>query len=259
MSKNRYQIPALHKASRILAMLSQKEADLAEVMAELELPKSSAYSLLLTLEEIGFVRRLPKKNKFTLGFRLFELGNLAVAKVSVRDQAMEFLQELSRSEKVTCHLGALDGNEAMYLLKVDPKDSILINSWEGKRLSLTSSAMGKTLLAWLPEDRKRTLLDSASFVAKTSKTIVDKKVFYDHLTVVKKQGWALDDEEDILGIRCIAAPVFSANDEVRYSLSASSTVQGITKERIPSLVNKIEEAARNISQALGASRKNWQR
>ena len=255
MSKNKYQIPALHKANRILILLSKKEAGLAEIMESLELPKSSVYSLLLTLEEIGFVRRLPVKNQFALGFRLFELGNLAVSKVSVRDQAMEFLQELSRRENVTCHLGVLDGNEAVYLLKVDPDDSILINSWEGKRLALTSSAMGKILLAFLPADRQRILLDSATFIKKTPNTIMDRELFQKHLIDVARQEWAIDDEEDILGIRCIAAPVFSPNDEIRYSLSITSTVQRITKERIPSLVATIKETAQSISRSLGAPMK----
>lgn len=251
MTKNKYQVPALLKSAGILEMLSRKNADFTEILHELALPRSSTYSLLLTLEEIGFVRRLPDGHRFTLGFKLFELGNLAVSNVSIRDHAMTFLKELSYKEKVTCHLGVLDGNEAMYLLKVDPQDSILINSWEGKRLSLTSSAMGKIILAFLPPKKRIALLDQVTYAKKTPKTIVDCEVFRKHLEKVAVQGWAIDDEEDILGIRCIAAPVFSPNEEIRYSLSVTSTTQRITDERIPALVKTIKDTAQNISKSLG--------
>lgn len=239
------------RAARILELLGKRSADLNEIMTSLELPKSSAYSLVLTLEELGYVRRLADGHKFTLGFRLFELGNLSVNKVSIRDYAMRHIQELVQQEKVTSHLGALDGAEAVYLLKVDPQDSILINSWEGKRVALTRSAMGKVLLAWLPPERQIALLKSASFVKKTPKTIVNMDEFRNHLADVKRQGWAIDDEEDILGIRCVGAPVFSPDGAVRYALSISSTVLAINLERIPELVKAVTEAARNISRSIG--------
>ena len=255
MGHSKYHIPALLKASTILDFLSREEADLTQIIKTLQFPKSSAYSLLLTLEEIGFVRRLPGSQKYTLGFRLFELGNLAVAKVSIRDQAMGFLQELSSKEKVSCHLGMLDGNEAVYLVKVDPDDSILVNSWEGKHLALTSSAMGKVLMASLSPERQTKLVDSASFIKKTPKTITDKKKFLKHLALVADQGWAIDDEEDVPGIRCIAAPVVLMDNTVRYSLSITSTVQRITEDRIPALAKIVKETAREISCALGAPEK----
>jgi DNA-binding IclR family transcriptional regulator len=258
-NKNKYQVPALMRAARILELLGKKSADLTEIMTILELPKSSAYSLVLTLEELGFVRRLADGHRFTLGFRLFELGNLSVTKVSIRDYAMRHIQELVQREKVTSHLGALDGAEAVYLLKVDPQDSILINSWEGKRVALTRSAMGKVLLAWLPQERQIALLKSASFVKKTPKTIVDMDELRNHLADVKRQGWAIDDEEDILGIRCVGAPVFSPDGAVRYALSISSTVLAISPERIPELVKAVTEAANNISRSIGTPPEMFQR
>ncbi len=257
MAENKYQVPALIRAQSILNLLSRHEADMTEIMSELGLPKSTTYSLLLTLEEIGFVRRLPCGQKFTLGFRLFELGTLAISKVSIRDQAMSHLQRLSLEEKVTCHLGALDGNEAVYLLKVDPHDDILINSWEGKRLTLNRSAMGKTLLAWLPRERQDQLIEAQEFKAVTPKSILDKDDFRNHLANVKRQQWAVDDEEDILGIRCLAAPIFTPDGLVRYSLSVSGVIQKITEERVPVLLKRVLETARNISRELGTPMEVW--
>ncbi|QJT07564.1 IclR family transcriptional regulator [Oceanidesulfovibrio marinus] len=257
MAENKYQVPALIRANKILDYLSKHEADMAEIMSALGLPKSTVYSLLLTLEEIGFVRRLPGGQKFTLGFRLFELGTITVSKVSIRDQAISRLQQLSQQEKVTCHLGALDGNEAVYLLKVDPHDDILINSWEGKRLTLNRSAMGKVLLAWLPRERQDELIESLEFLPITPKSFVDKDQFRNHLADVKHQQWAMDDEEDIIGIRCLAAPIFVPDGSVRYSLSVSSVVQKIGDDRVELLRQRVVETARNISRALGTSEDVW--
>lgn len=254
MKENKYRVPALMRTKRILDLLSEQEADMPEMIDKLGLPKSTVYGLLRTLEELGFVRRLPANQKYTLGFRLYELGILAVSRVSIRDQAIPFLQKLVQSEKVTCHLGALDGNEAVYLLKVDPKDSILINSWEGKRISLNRSAMGKILLAWQPREKQRDLIDSLEFIQATPKTIMDKDEFINHVADVKQRRWAMDDEEDILGIRCVAAPVFTPEGTVRYVLSASGTTQKINEEVIPSLQKKVMETAHEISLALGTPR-----
>jgi DNA-binding IclR family transcriptional regulator len=257
MGNNKYQVPALIRAKRVLDMLGRREADMAEIMRELGLPKSTTYNLLLTLEEIGFVRRLPTTQKFTLGFHLFELGNLAVSRVSIRDQAMSFLQELSHSEKLTCHLGALDGNEAVYLLKVDPPENLLINSWEGKRLTLNRSAMGKILMAWLPDKRREELLEAMEFVQVTPHTIMDKDELRNHLADVRNRKWAIDDEEDILGIRCLAAPVFTPDGQVRYALSVSGMIQQISDDRFPQLRQNLVASAKKISLALGATERAW--
>lgn len=259
MSDNKYQVPALMRAKRILDLLCDQEADMPEIIRRLELPKSTVYNLLRTLEDMRFIRRLPGSQRYALGFRLYELGTLAVSRMSIRDQALPFLQELVRDEKVTCHLGALDGNEAVYLLKVDPKDSILINSWEGKRLTLNRSAMGKILLAWLPQEQQKELVDSLEFIPTTINAITNTDDFRNHLADVKRRQWAMDDEEDILGIRCLAAPVYMPDGAVRYALSVSGMVQTITEERVPRLRKRVMETAKRISQALGASHSHWTR
>ncbi|WP_235896773.1 IclR family transcriptional regulator, partial [Oceanidesulfovibrio marinus] len=157
---------------------------MSEIMSEVGLPKSTVDSLLLTLEEIGFGRRLPGGQKFTLGLRHFEPGTITVAKLSIRDQAISRLQQLSQQEKVTCQHGALDSTQSVSVLKVDPHDAILINSWEVKRLTLNLSAMGKVLLAWLPRERQDELIESLEFLPVTPKSFVDKNQFRNHLADV---------------------------------------------------------------------------
>ncbi|NQU56562.1 MAG: IclR family transcriptional regulator [Rhodospirillales bacterium] len=252
MDKNRYKVPALGRAAEILDFLSLQNANFSTIVEKVGLPKSSVYSLLRSLEELGWVRKLPGPQGYALGFKLFELGNLAVSKINIRDQAMGLLHKMCARENITCHLGCLDGNEGVYLAKVDPKTSILINSWEGKRVALKSSAMGKVFLAWRTSKERNTLIAATPFVARTGKTIIDPAAFAQNVTQVRRDGFAVDDEEDVVGIRCVAAPVFSLRGEVNYAISASGSVHEVSAERVPELAQNVIETARRLSAAIGA-------
>ncbi len=252
MTENRYKVPALGRAAEILDFLSTRDADFTTIVEELGLPKSSVYSLLRTLEDLGWVRALPGSRGYALGFKLFELGNLAVSKINIRDQAMGLLRDLSARESVTCHLGCLDGNDGVYLAKIDPENSILVNSWEGKRVALKSSAMGKVFLAWRPPDERRDLIEATPFLVRTGRTITDPAKFAEHVEAVREQGYALDDEEDVVGIRCVAAPVFNSRGEVNYSISVSGSAPELNDTRLPALAASVIAAARRLSASIGA-------
>lgn len=252
MAENRYKVPALGRAAEILDFLSLQNADFPTIVKQVGLPKSSVYSLIRTLEELGWVRKLPATQGYTLGFKLFEFGNLAVSKINIRDQAMTLLHELCERESITCHLGCLDGKDGVYLAKVDPKTSILINSWEGKRVALKSSAMGKVFLAWRGADEREALIAATPFIAKTGKTITDPKAFAKHIVLVRRNGFSLDDEEDVVGIRCVAAPVIGPRGEVNYAISVSGSIGEVPDARIRDLAQTVTETARRLSAAIGA-------
>ena len=252
--ETKLKVPALGRASAILSFLSEREADFPAIVAGVGLPKSTTYLLLQSLEELGWVRRLPGKQGYALGFRLFELGNLAVAKINIRDQAMGLLQELCDEQVLTCHLGYLDGNHGVYLAKIDPESTMLINSWEGKRVALKSSAMGKVFLAWRGADERTALIAARPFIEKTPQTITDPAAFLAHVGKVRGQGYAIDDEEDVTGIRCVAAPVFNPHGEVNYAVSVSGPIQDVTKARLPSLTDAVKKTAARLTTAIGGMR-----
>jgi IclR family transcriptional regulator, KDG regulon repressor len=256
MSDNRYNVPALGRAAEILDFLSLKDADFPTIVEEVGLPKSSVYSLLKSLEDLGWVRRLPGKQGYALGFKLFELGNLAVSKINIRDSAMGLLHDLCAAEALTCHLGCLDGNDGVYLGKVDPEKGFLINSWEGKRVALKSSAMGKVFLAWRDPVERTALIGATPFVRKTGKTIMDAAEFIQLIDRVRRLGYALDDEEDVVGIRCVAAPVFNSRGEVNYAISVSGPAHEIPDARVPGLAQAIVKKAGMLSAAIGAPNRN---
>ena len=239
--------PALGKGFAILDLLAKEPGlTFTEIQNRLSLPKSSAHRLVASLVEIGALR-CDADGRYVLGLRLFELGAAAVGQRRIDREAQPVLHALAWGETLTSHLGVLEGYQAVYLSKVECDQEIRVNTWVGKRLSLNRSALGKALLAWLPPAEARELMALTDFEQKTPKTIVDAATLSADLELVRKRGWALDDEEDALDIRCIAAPVRNREGKVIAAISVVGTVLQLTDQRLEPLAAKVLEAAAQIS------------
>ena len=245
--------PALTKGFAILDLIAREPGlGFAAIRDKLGLPNSSCHHLITTLCQLGAL--VPRADRgYVLGLRLFELGAMAANQRQLHDLALPTLRRLAQDIQLTCHLGVMEGAEAVYLLKVEGSREIRVNTWVGKRLSLHSSSLGKVLLAGLPEDELQSILAQVSWEAKTPRSIVDPVEFCRQLGVVRERGWALDDEEDLVNIRCVAAPVRDMQGHVVAAISAVGTVLDITPERIDELAATLCATAREISQHLGHS------
>lgn len=245
--------PALTKGFAILDLIAREPGlGFAAIRDKLGLPNSSCHHLITTLCQLGAL--VPRADRgYVLGLRLFELGAMAANQRQLHELALPTLRRLAQGIQLTCHLGVMEGAEAVYLLKVEGSREIRVNTWVGKRLSLHSSSLGKVLLAGLPEDELQSILAQVSWEAKTPRSIVDPVEFYRQLRVVRERGWALDDEEDLVNIRCVAAPVRDMQGHVVAAISAVGTVLDITPERIDELAATLCATAREISQHLGHS------
>ena len=243
--------PALTKGFAILDLIAREPGlGFAAIRDKLGLPNSSCHHLITTLCQLGAVVARADRG-YVLGLRLFELGAMAANQRQLHDLALPTLRRLAQDIQLTCHLGVMEGAEAVYLLKVEGSREIRVNTWVGKRLSLHSSSLGKVLLAGLPEDELQSILAQVTWEAKTPRSIVDPVEFCRQLRVVRERGWALDDEEDLANIRCVAAPVRDMRGHVVAAISAVGTVLDITPERIDELAATLCATAREISQHLG--------
>lgn len=244
--------PAVEKAFAILEFVGQaRRTNFATIYKSLALPKSSAHHLVETLVQIGMLRH-SDDGHYLLGLRLFELGSLAVSNRNLRHDALPIMRELSAEIGLASHLGALEDREAVYLVKTEGgRHPVTVNSWEGKRVSLHSSALGKVLLAWKAEVECDAILAGIELVRKTDTTITDIACFKQHLAQVRRQGWAIDDGEDFADIRCLAVPVYDINGEVAYALSVSGTLSQLRRERIGELCTALARHAGRISRVLG--------
>jgi DNA-binding IclR family transcriptional regulator len=243
--------PALTKGFAILGLVAREPGlSFAAIRTKLGMPNSSCHHLVTTLCRLGALQMQPDRG-YVLGLRLFELGSIAASQRRLGEFALPALKLLAQETRLTCHLGVMEGNEAVYLLKVEGNNEIRVNTWEGKRLSLHSSSLGKVLLAWLPNAELEEKLGNLNWETKTVNTITTAEVLQTHLEEVRKRGWAFDDEEDIANLRCVAAPVVDADGRVIAAISAVGTILNISKNRFESLAEQVCRTAGRISSDLG--------
>jgi len=251
-SKKVYKVPAISRALDVLEFLGANQTvPFTEIHSRLGFPKSSTFQLLSTLESRGYVRRSGGGSRYELGLRLFELGNLAVSRLNIRRESLPILRELASTTNQTVHIGILDGTEGVYLAKVESSRPIRLHSWEGKRIPLHSSSMGKVLLAWKSVEQLSEILAHAELPKNTLRTITDREELKAHLHMVRARGWALDDQENEPDIRCLGAPVFDIEGNVIAAVSISGLVTQASDDAIPGMLALLLEAARRISARLG--------
>ncbi|MCJ7569043.1 MAG: IclR family transcriptional regulator [Anaerolineales bacterium] len=218
---------------------------------ELYINTASVFRILNALKELGYVRQHPQDSKYQLTLKIAGISSHVLEKVQLRQIARPFLQHLTSITNETTHLAILDGNEFVYIDKVDNTQAMRMRSMVGQRGRLYCTAVGKSLLAYYPEDELSQILDNLDFLPITKNTITDPKKFKEHLIRVKQQGYAIDDEENEFGIRCIGSPIYDHAGCLAGALSISGWTITMTRERIPQLVQELLQTCQQISNELG--------
>ncbi|EBB7288680.1 TPA: IclR family transcriptional regulator [Salmonella enterica subsp. enterica serovar Saintpaul] len=250
MKKITTSIPALDKIMRVFAYLLECDgATFTQIHQNSGIAKSSTSSLLNGMVEHGLLRQ--EKDKYYLGLRLYELGNKAAEQYDIKKIALPILEEIRDNTGLTCHLGVLEGDAPIYLLKVESPQAIVIRSWEGKRLSLHSSGLGKVLIAWLSGEELEELLPPDQILTRfTDTTITDVNILKQELAGIRRRGWGYDNEEDSLGVRCIAVPVFNTQGKVIAALSVSGVTFQIPDDKRESLATLMMDASRSLTRLI---------
>jgi IclR family acetate operon transcriptional repressor len=250
-------VQAIERAAAILDMLGQSPQGLSlgEVAARTGLPKGTAHRLLSSLVFFDFVRQEILTKRYRLGFKLVELGNHLLDQLDLRESAHPFLVALAEQVQETVHLVVREQTEAIYIDKValHPKRSGLqMVSRIGSRTALHSSAVGKVLLSALPQQEVLEIVRQRGLTRQTDKTIVEAAELLQHLETVRRQGFAIDDEENERGIRCVGAPIRDASGEVIAALSISGPTSRVSRTRVAqSLQPEVCATALKISQQIG--------
>lgn len=225
-----------------------------EIATHLGLHKSSASRIAATLVAAGYLRTAPKANGFHLGGKLTRLGSLAAIEPLLNSVAEPVMQRLVDQLGETCHTGVLDGREAVTVALLDGSFAIRMHSWIGKRSQAHVTAMGKVLLAGLSEVAIDKLYQSEEcLLHPTPHSIATVTQLKKQLATVRQQGYALDDEELELGLRCVAAPIRDHDDRVVASLTIAGSTARIAPKNLQTYVKRVKEAAAQISAGLGAS------
>ena len=243
---------AVERALNILEAAAQRREGLtnAEISRKLAIPKSSASYILRTLEKRGYLRREAETGRYRLGLKILSLGGDAQANLDIADVALPFMRMLSEKIRMTVHLAVLDQGEAVYIEKVEAPGFFKVNTWVGRRMFLHSTSVGKCLLAWLPKPDIENLVKQQGLKKRTPKTITSITRLIAELENVKESGYAVDDEENSLGARCLGAPIFDAAGNVTAALGVSGTLTQTDDASKPRIIEALKETARRISRQM---------
>jgi DNA-binding IclR family transcriptional regulator len=250
-------VQAIERGCSVLDLLgSGKQSYSLRVLSnELSMPKPTVHRILSTFCRLGYVLQDDLTKEYRLGFRLVELGQVVLGGIQLRREAQQFLHKLASQVQETVHLTRLDRNEIVYLDKVERVNDakgLRMASRVGMRNYAHSCAVGKVLLAFLSHNERDEILSVKGLPRLTKNTIIDRARFEAHLTEVREKGFAVDNEENEEGIRCVAAPVRKDHGKVVAAISISAPAFRMTKKRIEKeLQEAVVKTAMDISKKLG--------
>jgi DNA-binding IclR family transcriptional regulator len=223
----------------------------AEISRKLQIPKSSASYILRTLERRGYLNRDAGSGRYRVGLKILSLSRGALSGLDVREVALPIMRRLMEKTNLTCHLAILDGPEAVYIEKVEPQGFIRMDTWVGRRMRVHATSVGKALVAHIPQERLEKIIAERSMEKRTPKTITTLPRLLKELEKVRVQGYALDDEENNLGARCVGASIFNQFGAIEASLGLSGTINQVNAQTLPRIVEALKDAARHVSIQLG--------
>jgi len=245
--------PAVERTLSILELLSVTRSGLTlpELSRRLGLPKSSTYCLLVTLERRGYLLRNNRTHRYMFGLKLFSLANLALSGVGLRENAAKFLHPLMQRTRLTVHMAIIEDHEAVLIEKVEPPGLVRLATWVGKRLELHCSAVGKCLLAYLPETEFLRLVRDRGLTRNNENTITSIRKLKQQIAQIRHAGYAIEDEEGEIGCRCVGAPIFDHAGAAIAAISVAGTTAQIRSEEFAYFGELVRQTASDISQALG--------
>jgi DNA-binding IclR family transcriptional regulator len=250
--KRSYNITALQRGLRLLQLFSESPHGLTakQVAGRSRLPVSTVHRFLVNLEGAGFLN-CSGDGVYHLGIACFAIGQAALGQLDIRRVSLPYLQELNRQTRETIHLTVRHGLSAVYVEKLDSPEQLRIHSRIGAAVPLYCTAVGKIMLAYMPDDEREKVLPQLGLKRLTPNTVGNLQELDAELYRVRKNGYACDLEEHELHIRCVAAPIWDHAGGVNASLSITAPAVRMAVTRLRQLAPLIQTAGLQISRELG--------
>jgi IclR family acetate operon transcriptional repressor len=242
--RQRGAVQSVDRAFELLEVLADAGGELAlsEIAASSALPLPTIHRLVRTLVNRGYVRQLPSR-RYALGPRLINLGERAGGMLG--DWARPWLTDLVEALGETTNLAMIDGNRATYVAQVPSRHSMRMFTEVGRRVYLHCTGVGKALLAQRGDDDVLELLHRAGMPAQTAHTIVDPDTLLAQIRQIRQLGYAVDDGEQEIGVRCVAVPVLGGPSS--YAISVSGPNARMTADLVDRAVPLMRMAAKELS------------
>lgn len=243
---DQYEVSTLKKGLLILDALQQGEPmRMTEIMKRFNLNKSTTFRLLYTLEMTGFIQ----KEGHT--YKASDLKGHHPSSTNIRLNwlVVPSLHQLAQELGETAYIGVLDGMKVMTVQVVEGNHSIRSHTQVGDSAYAHLSAFGKVILAHLSDEQLKKMLTHLTQHKATKQTFDDNHLLREHLNVIRQQGYAIDDEETEVGLRCVAVPIFY-NDNVIAALAISGPAARLSRKRDRTISKKLRECSAKISSLL---------
>ena len=247
-------VQSVLRGLNILEIVAEhNEISLKEISTLSGLNKATAHRLLSTLIVAGYIEQVNKNGIYRPTYKLFSLGNKKIEHVDSYKIAQRFISELSNTIQATVHLVIEDHMEIVYIDKIDPTNShssFILKSQVGKRAPMYCTAVGKVLLSKYPNTIIKEIWEATEIKPLTPKTIVDFEAFLEEIDVIRSQGYALDLEENEIGVVCIGCEFYNHKGLVEGAISSSIPIMYF-ENKADYYIQHVKECAANISKALG--------
>ena len=247
------QVKSLVRALTLLNRLASTDegASLSEVAQQVGLSPSTAHRLLTTLEQERYVHFDPERRLWSVGMQAFMAGSAFLRTRSLAGAARPHMRALMEESAETVNLAVEDQCEAVYLAQVESRQMMRAFARPGGRAPMHCSGVGKAMLSAMPDAAVGKILQRSGLPRLTANTIGDTVALREDLARVRERGWALDDQEHAVGLRCIAAVIFDEKSEPIAAISVSGPMVRISDERVPLLGDAVRRKAAAITAQLG--------
>lgn len=220
-----------------------------EISEQLHLPQSSVFNVVKTLASEGYLSQDDRKN-YKLGAKLIHIGRSAMDSLDLTRVGTPYLKHLMSYVQETVFMAVLSQEELFYIAKIDNNRSIRTTAQTGFRRPLYCTGLGKAFLAFLPSEKRSSILDKTEFLPITDKTITVRSELEEQLEVFKNQGYSIDDEENEEGLYCLAAPIFGAGNELMAAISVAGPKERMLTRK-GDIASRLLKTAREISNSIG--------
>lgn len=246
-------VQSAERIFQVMEMLADNgEMGLMELSAALGLHKSTVHRLLMSLIYMGYAKQDEGTQKYMLSYKVVNMAGKILDRMDILQIAKPYMERLSDLSGEAVHLVQREGNNILYIYKIEAKvGTIRMVSHVGMVHPMYCSGVGKAIMATLPEEEVKQIWNESIIEKKTERTITDYTQMQDVLEEVKKNGYALDDEENEKGVRCIAACLYGHQKEVKYAFSISGPTSRMTRERVKELAVDVRKVQEELSRELG--------
>lgn len=220
-------VNAVERTMLILETIAKKnKIILSDIAKETKIHKSTVFRFLNTLEDLGYIAKNPKDEKYFLTTKMNNFHSTSSLEGVLLEEGIQIIETIAKHTKETVHLAKLDNNKLTYLYKIESTQTLRVStaSHIAGEAPLYCTGLGKAMLAFLNDDQRNKIINNINFIKFTDTTITDNKTLLKELEEIKKRGYSIDNEEHEIGIMCVSAPILVREKPIA-AISISGPVQ----------------------------------